>query len=384
MIKIEKLMRKNLIASACLAILGCCFISNVTAQSNAINIVTTSVPFLRISPDARAGGMGDAGIALSPDANAGFWNLGKVPFSTPPSSIGVTYTPWLQDIAQDVYMITLAGYHKLDEDQAFSGGIRYFNLGEIQFTDAAGTLLNTGRPFEFAIDFGYSRKISSTIGLGVALRYINSSLANGVASNGVTYKAGSTVAADLSLYGDNRDEEGAGLTYGVALSNLGGKIGYTDNAESKDYIPANMGAGIAYTWAFQELHKFTLALDINKLLVPSFPELTGDSTTDANAINDYHTQSVFSSWFKSFGDNSYSGAVGAEYTYNDQFSLRAGYYKETKEMGDRSYFTAGVGMKYQIFTFNFSYLAPSGNGVTRNPLSNTLRFSVLFDLGTQE
>jgi len=374
-------MRQNLLVSAFLIMLGCCSISSAFSQTDPINIVTTAVPFLRISPDARAGGMGDAGIAISPDANGGFWDLGKIPFAPTSDAVGITYTPWLQDIAQDVYMITLAGYHKLDEDQAFSGIIRYFNLWQIQFTDNNGSITCNGRPFEFGIDLGYSRKLSSSLGIGVALRYINSSLANGATNlnTGVTYKAGNAIAADLSLYGDNTSDDGSGLTYGVALTNLGSKIGYTDNAESKDYIPANMGAGVAYTWAFQEEHKVTLALDVNKLLVPAFP-----TDTSEQAINDYHTQSVFSSWFKSFGDNAYSGSIGAEYTYNDQFSLRAGYYMETKEMGDRSYFTAGVGMKYQIFTFNFSYLAPSGNGVTRNPLSNTLRFSVLFDLGPQQ
>ena len=375
-------MHKKLLALA-VAIASYSFLITANAQ-DPVNIVTTSVPFLRISPDARSGGMGDAGIALSPDANAGFWDLGKTPFATSPDAIGVTYTPWLKDIAQDVYMITLAGYHKLDDDQAFSGGIRYFNLGQIQFTDAFGSPLNTGRPHEFAIDFGYSRKISDALGIGVALRYINSSLANGVATNGVTYKAGNTFAADLSLYGDNTSDDGSGLTYGIALSNLGGKIGYTDNAETKDYIPANLGAGLAYTWAFQEQHKVTLSLDVNKLLVPAFPEITGNNAEDSARINDYHTQSVFSSWFKSFSASTYSVSLGGEYTYNDQFSLRAGYYKETKEMGNRSYFTAGVGMKYQIFNFNFSYLAPSGNGVTRNPLSNTLRFGVMFDLAPQE
>ncbi len=371
------MMQKKVLALV-LAIVCYNFLITASAQ-DPINIVTTAVPFLRISPDARAGGMGDAGIAISPDANSGFWDLGKTPFATTPDAIGITYTPWLQDIAQDVYMITLAGYHKLDEDQAFSAGIRYFNLGQIQFTDAFGNYLNTGRPHEFAIDLGYSRKLSNTIGLGVTLRYINSALANGVATNGVTYKAGNAVAADLSLYGNNTTDDGSGLTYGIALSNLGSKIGYTDNAESKDYIPANFGAGIAYTWAFQEEHKFTLSFDANKLLVPAFP-----TDTSQQAIDDYHTQSVFSSWFKSFSDNAYSGSLGAEYTYNNQFSLRAGYYMETKQMGDRSYFTAGVGLRYNVFDFNFSYLAPSGNGVTRNPLSNTLRFSVLFDLAPQQ
>jgi hypothetical protein len=372
------MMQKKLLALV-IAIASYSFLITANAQTAPVNIVTTAVPFLRISPDARAGGMGDAGIALSPDANASFWDLGKTPFSSTPDAIGVTYTPWLKDIAQDVYMITLAGYHKLDEDQAFSGGIRYFNLGQIQFTDFNGNLEGTGRPHEFAVDLGYSRKISSTLGIGVALRYINSALANGAVSGGVTYKAGNAFAADLSLYGNNTADDGSGLTYGITLSNLGSKIGYTDNAETKDYIPANLGAGLAYTWAFQEEHKFTLALDLNKQLVPAFP-----TDTSQQAVNDYHTQSVFSSWGKSFSANTYSASFGAEYTYNDQFSLRAGYYKETKQMGNRSFLTAGVGMKYQIFNFNFSYLAPSGNGVTRNPLSNTLRFSVLFDLSPQE
>lgn len=380
------MMRKKILASACLILLGCCCMQiSAIAQSDPINITTTATPFLRISPDARAGGMGDVGIAISPDANAGLWNLAKVPFATAPTAIGVTYTPWLKDIAKDVYMITLNGYHKLGDEQAFSAGIRYFNLGQIDFTDVNGNYLGSGRPFEFAIDLGYSRKLSSNLGIGVALRYINSSLANGVASTGVAYKAGSTVAADLSVTGDYTDEyDGHGARWGFVLSNLGGKIGYTDNAETKDYIPANMGLGGAYTWAFQEDHKITLAAEINKLLVPAFPEMTGDSAIDNNAINEYHTQSVFSSWFKSFGDNAYSGSIGAEYTYDNQFSLRAGYYKETKQMGNRSYFTAGLGLKYQIYTFNFSYLAPSGNGVNRNPLSNTLRFGLLFDFGQAE
>jgi hypothetical protein len=377
------MMQRKLMALTCLILAGCGLATTADAQDVApINIVTTAVPFLRISPDARAGGMGDAGIALSPDANSGFWDLGKLAFANSPDGIGITYTPWLKDIAQDVYLITLSGYHKLDEDQAFSASLRYFNLGQIQFVDYNGNPLNTSRPREFAFDLGYSRKISSKLGVGVALRYINSSLANG-SFNGVNYKAGNAIAADLSLYGDNTTEDGAGLTYGVALSNLGSKIGYTDNAESKDYIPANLGAGVGYTWVFQETSRLTLALDANKLLVPEVPPYTGDTTIDNQALNDYHTQSVFSSWFKSFSNNAYSVSVGAEYTYNDQFSLRAGYYKDSKAMGNRSYFTAGVGLKYNIFGFNFSYLAPSGNGVTRNPLSNTLRFSVLFDLAPQ-
>lgn len=347
---------------------------NITnAQTGSDQPVTTAVPFLRISPDARAGGMGDAGIATSADANAGYWNLAKTPFAKDNDAIGLTYTPWLKDIASDVFLATIAGYHKLDEDQSISGGIRYFSLGDIQFVNDLGFPTGTGRPREFSLDFGYSRKVSNKIGVGVALRYINSALANGAVTNGITYKAGSTVAADLSVFGNNTDDAGAGLSWGVALSNLGGKIGYTNNAQARDYIPANMGAGIAYTWAFQEINKFTLTADVNKLLVPTPP-------SDSASLVEYRTQSVFSSWFKSFSNNAFSVSAGAEYTYNNQFSARLGYYSDSRSLGKRSYFTAGIGVNYQVFGFNFSYLAPSGSGVTRNPLSNTLRFSILFNL----
>ncbi len=352
-------------------------------ETTPVNIVTTAVPFLRISPDARAGGMGDAGIATSPDANSAFWNLAKTPFASSQTAIGATYTPWLKDIAQDVYMASVSGYHQLDDQQAFSATIRYFNLGQIPFVDALGNPLQTSRPREFAVDLGYSRKLTESVGIGVALRYINSNLANGTI-NGVTYKPGNSVAADLSFYNDNTDETGAGFAWGVALSNLGSKIGYTDNALSKDFIPANLGAGLAYTWVFQETSKFSLALDANKLLVPSIPTFTGNQTEDSLAVADYYNSSVFGSWFKSFDNNAYTFSAGAEYTYNDQFAVRAGYFFEPKTQGNRKYFTAGVGLKYNTFGFNFSYLAPSGSGITRNPLSNTLRFGIIFDLAATD
>src|SRR6266487_3970504 len=368
------MIRITLKVTALFTLLGFGINKRTYAQdTQPINIVTTAVPFLRISPDARAGGMGDVGIATSPDANSVFWNLAKTPFATSSGSIGATYTPWLKDIAQDVYLATLAGYYKISDEQAISGSIRYFNLGEIQFVDFNGSPLNTSRPREFAIDFGYSRKIAEKLGVGVTLRYINSNLANG-SFNGVTYKAGNAIAADLSLFHNGLNDVGMGLTYGITISNLGSKIGYTNDAKSKDFIPANLGAGLAYTWVFQETSKFTLGLDVNHLMVPAAP-------FDSAGLADYRSSSVFNCWFKSFNNKAYTFSGGAEYTYNDQFSLRAGYFYEGKNQGGRRYFTAGVGLKYNVFGFNFSYLAPSGNGVTRNPLSNTLRFSVLFDLG---
>lgn len=350
-------------------------------KAQTLDIVTTAVPFLRISPDARSGGMGDVGIAVSPDANAVFWNRAKLPFAENQGGVAATFTPWLKDIAQDVYLATVGGYYQLDEESAISAGLRYFSLGSIQFTDYAGSITSTGRPREFSFDLGYSRKISDKLGVGVALRYINSSLANGYNNNGVTYKAGNAIAADLSLFGNNLDENGQGLTYGLSISNLGTKIGYTNDAQAKDFIPANFGLGVAYTFAFQEEHKITFGLDLNHLLVPAFPGYTGDTYDDSVKVADYRSQSILTSWGKSFSNKANTASIGAEYTYNDQFSLRAGYFLQPKSQGGQSYFTAGVGLKYNVFTFNFSYLAPSGNGVTRNALSNTIRFGVLFGLG---
>jgi hypothetical protein len=358
-----------------------------TAQAqdaDRINVVTSAVPFLRISPDARAGGMGDVGIATSPDANSAFWNLAKTPFSKSSKSISATYTPWLKDLGlNDVYLASLAGYYKLDEEQALSSSIRYFSLGNIQFTDFAGNDLQAFRPREFSIDFGYSRKLSDKLGLGVALRYINSNLAGGQALNGVTYKAGNAVAGDISLFHQGTDATGKGLNWGVTLSNLGSKISYTSDAQQKDYIPANLGIGIAHTSVFDETSKLTFGLDINKLLVPTPPAL-GDSA----ALVDYRSKSVISSWASSFGDagsfgnelKEFQASIGAEYSYNDQFMVRAGYFYEDRNKGNRKYFTMGAGIKYNVFGLNFSYLIPSGNGVNRNPLSNTLRFSLVFDL----
>ncbi len=360
-----------------------CANAQTTGDGNTINIVTTAVPFLRVSPDARTGGMGEAGIATLPDANSGFSNLAKIPFAESKTQVSATYTPWLRKITQDVYLAALSGYYKLDNEQAISVGLRYFNLGDIQFTTQDGVDNGQGRPREFGLDFGYTRKLSDNLSLGIALRYINSSLATG-AIGGTNYKAGNSVAGDLSLYHNGIDDQGKGLSWGLNISNLGAKIGYTDNAQAKDFIPANIGVGAAYTSVIDEDSKITLAADINHLLVPAFPILSSDeadSTVNQQKIDNYRATGVFESWFKSFDNKSYSVSLGAEYWYNNQFAARAGYYWETKEAGNRKYFTLGVGLKYNVFGFNFSYLVPSGgNGTTQNPLSNTLRFSLLFDL----
>lgn len=371
------------------------------AQNNKINVVTTAVPFLRISPDARAGGMGDLGIATSPDASSSYFNLGKVPFNPSPAGINLTYTPWLKKIVPDVYLASASGYYKMDETSAISGSLRYFSLGSIQFTDQNGSLQGQGNPREFGVDLGYSRRLSDNLGLGVGLKYIHSNLAAGATSSFGTYKAGNTVAADLGLYYSGLSEAGEGWAFGAALTNLGGKIAYTDNADQKDFIPANLGLGTTYTKVIDESNKVSFGLDINKLLVPTPPSFLTDGDTqytqdERDSINDtrasaYRNTSVITSWGKSFGDapggfseelKEFQISAGAEYTYNNQFSLRAGYFYEDQTKGNRRFFTAGVGLKYNVFGLNFSYLVPTGSGNTvQNPLSNTLRFSLVFDLG---
>ena len=356
------------------------------AQADQINVVTTAVPFLRISPDARAGGMGDIGVATSPDASSSFWNLAKSSFNTSKGAIMATYTPWLKDLVNDVYLMSLSGYYKLNDEEAIAGSIRYFSLGNIQFTDNLGNEWGAYRPRETSIDVGYSRKLSAKSGVGVGLKYINSNLTGGGVTQGsTTYKAGNAVAADLSFYNDNKNDAGNGWAFGVTLSNLGSKISYTENATQKDFIPANLGLGTTYSRKFNEQNSITFGLDINKLLVPTPP---ADPYT-AQQIAEYRSKGVLSSWFSSFGDapggfneelKEFQVSLGAEYWYNNQFALRAGYFNEAKTKGNRRYFTMGVGINYNVFGFNFSYLIPSGAGVNRKPLSNTLRFSVLFDL----
>ena len=367
-----------------LSLLFLFYLMQIFAQVNRINVVTTAVPMLRISPDARSGAMGDLGIATTPDANASFWNVAKVPYSEKKSALGITYTPWLKSLGlNDVYIVTAAGYYKFAENQAVSASLRYFNLGSIQFTDFAGNNLNEFRPREWAIDAGYSRSLSSKLGVGISLRYIFSNLANSTAG-GTAYKPGKAVSGDIALYYNGLNESGQGFTAGAVMSNLGSKINYTNNADGGDYIPANLGIGGMYHAVIDETSKISFGVDVNKLMVPTPP-----NDTAAAQLRKYRSKSVVSSWFSSFGDapggfseelQEFQVSTGAEYTYNNMFFVRAGYFYENKFKGNRRFFSAGVGVNYNKLTFNFSYLIPSGQGINQNPLSNTMRFGIIFDL----
>jgi len=360
---------------------------DIQAQ-NTINVVTSAVPFLRTSPDARAGGMGDLGVATMPDANAQFYNLAKYPFAKNNSGIGLTYTPWLKYLGvNDLFLASLAGYKKIDETQSISGSLRYFNLGDIEFTDNFGYSLGTGRPRELGLDFGYSRKLSDKLSLGIGLKYINSSLAN-VQIGGVAYKPGNAVAGDLGIYYVSNPDEGTGLSAGFSLSNLGSKISYTNEKNNSAFIPANLSVGGMYTLINNEVNKISFGLDIHKLIVPT-PPLQNDTL----GWEKYYSKTVVNSWFSSFGDapggfneelKEYSFSLGGEFIYNDQFALRAGYFYENKYKGNRENFSIGTGFTTNNIDINFSYLIPTGTGPNRNPLSNTIRFSLLFNLGPAE
>ena len=375
-------MKQTILKLATVAFLiGGTSIVKAQSISDQNKVVTTAVPMLRISPDARSTGMGETGIATEADAYSNFWNLGKTPFAKKNGSIGITYTPWLNDLdLKDIYLASLAGYYKLDETQALSFGLRYFSLGNIQFTDQSGQSLGENNPREFTVEGGYSRKLGAKTGLGIGVRYISSNLVNG-SYNGVNYKKGSSVAADLHFFHTGVKENGEGFNYGATLSNLGAKISYTDDNTQKDFIPANLGLGAAYTKVFDADSKITFALDLNKLLVP-----TPDTGT---AIAAYRKTGVVQSWGKGLTQAPGGGSekikeittsIGAEYWYKEQFSFRAGYFYESPLKGNRRYATVGAGLKYNVIGLNLAYIIPSGSGVTRNPLSNTIRFSLIFDM----
>ncbi|WP_276132410.1 type IX secretion system outer membrane channel protein PorV [Polluticoccus soli] len=359
------------------------------------NTITTAVPFLRISPDARSGAMGDVGIAISPDANAQYWNLSKLPFAAKPYGISMTYTPWLKDLVPDIFLAYLSGYSKFgqNDNQAISASFRYFSLGEINYTDAQGQSLGTGKPNELALDLGYSRRLSENLSAGLGFRYIHSAIASGLSAGlqSAQYSPGNAVGADLGVYYTKTTEideyRNRNLSLGAILSNVGSKISYTSTR--RDFIPINLGLGGAYTYQADEYNKVTFALDLNKLLVPTpIDTNTDNDPVDQPQFDPRNDKGVVSGMLGSFGDapggfseelKEFQVSVGAEYWYQNQFAVRAGYFYENKDKGDRKYLTVGLGVRYQVFNLNFSYLIPSGSGTNRNPLSNTLRFSLLFE-----
>lgn len=366
--------------------------THVRAQSGSsddvagVNTVSTAVPFLRITPDARSAGMGDVGLATSPDATAIYYNASKLAFSENKLGVSLSYTPWLKNLGiTDIFLASVGAYYRIDELQTFHSSLRFFSLGNITFTDYLGNINGDFKPRELAFDAGYARKLSDKFSLGAAARYIYSNLAAGQEVSSTEVKAGHAVGVDLTatymqeltLKNNRRGIVSAGL----AITNIGSKISYTEDAQNKDFIPANLGIGAGFRWFTNDYNEIAFYADINKLLAP-----TPTTEVDENNNYVYKQKSSIGGIFSSFADapggfkeemQELMYSIGAEYWYDQQFGVRAGYFHEHRLKGNRKYFTAGVSVKYSVFGLDFSYLVPTSS--QRNPLDNTFRFTLQFD-----
>lgn len=371
---------------------------NVNAQKNApnynealgqdaMNAINTAVPFLRIAPDSRSGAMGDAGIAISPDAYAQIWNSSKLAFAETPYGVSITYVPWLRQLISDMNLAYVSGYYRLDKLQTIGASLRYFTMGNVNFFDNNGNGIGSYSPHEMAVDLSYNRKLSDNFSLGLAGRFIYSNLTGGQGGqdNGQV-EAGKSFAIDINGYYTDKlklADYNCDWAFGFNISNLGAKLGYT--SDTKDFIPTNLGLGGAFTMQLDKYNKITATVDFNKLLVPTPPICsTGENGDRVILSGKDDNVGIIQGMFQSFGDapdgfkeemNEITTSLGAEYWYANQFAARLGYFHENAKKGNRKYFTAGVGLKMRMLGLDFSYLIPSGN-FSNSPLKNTWRFSL--------
>jgi len=363
-----------------------------------LNAIQTAVPFLSIAPDSRGGGMGDVGVASTPDVNSQHWNIGKYAFLDSKGGFAISYTPWLRNLIPDINLAYLTGFFRIDEQQVISTSLRYFSLGNITFTNIDGSFAGQYNPNEFAVDAGYSRLFTDNFSGGIAFRFIRSDLTSGQAtSDGQDTKAGISFAADLGFYYQNEvnvGESDGEWAAGISLTNMGTPISYTVDAD-KTPIPTNMRIGGRFSYNIDEYNSVAFHADLNKLLVPT-PPVKGfnEDSTDVVVVRGKEPPgSTVLGMVQSFydapgGENgSYSTfteeireiafSLGVEYWYRDQFAVRTGYFHEHASKGNRKYFTVGVGMKLNVFALDFAYLVPT-NGQS-SPLANTLRFTLGFN-----
>lgn len=350
--------------------------------------INTAVPFLTIAPDSRSGAMGDAGVALSPDVNANYWNPSKLSFIEGQDNLSLSYSPWLRKLVSDVNLAYLSYARKLDERNTIGVSMRYFNLGSIQLIDNSQADQGTFSPNEFSIDGSFARKFGQNFSLGLTFRYIRSGLSNGAVVSSQQTKAGNAVAADVSAYyrmPTRQFGKDADLSFGANFSNIGTKMSYTSNGQSY-FLPTNFRIGAADTWYLDNYSQFTLTLDLNKLMVPT-PPIRNSSGAIVSGKDD--NVSVPAGIFGSFADapggfseelKEISYGAGAEYGYNKQFFLRAGYFYDNPSKGNRRYATVGTGFKYDIFNLDLSYLIAAQQN---SPLANTLRFTLSANFGSK-
>ncbi len=359
-----------------------------------LNAITSAVPFLMIGPDSKQGALGDAGAATDPDINSIHWNGSKLAFTEKTFGAGFTVTPWLRNLVPDINMYYLSGYGRLNKRQVVGASLRYFSLGTIEFTDINGTNYGSYRPNEFAMDLAFSQKLSKNFSLGVATRFINSTINKYVSSNGQQGNAASTFAVDLSAFYKSNEFMAGGKKMiaqgGLAITNMGDKIRYSND---QNFLPANLRLGGGLKTKLDEFNNFNAYLDFNKLLVPTPPDYEIDGNNqivlDADgkkvvAAGKDPNVPVIEGMLQSFSDapggfkeemHEINTSVGVEYDYNNIFAVRGGYFHEHKTKGGRQYFTVGVGFKFKVITVDGSYLIPTS---LQNPLQRTWRLTLSF------
>ena len=375
----------TLLTSSALLLLGLATVQSAKAEDEVrdqFNPVRTGVTSLSVAPDARAGGMGDVGAATDPDVHSQYWNPAKFPFTISRAGIAINYTPWLRKLTTGIALLNAAGYVRLGDYQALSASLRYFTLGEVE-----GGENITVRPYEMSFDAAYSRMLSEKFSAAVGLRYIYSDISGHYDDNST---AGSAFAADIALYYSTylmMGQRECQLAWGLNINNIGSKISYGDDRSY--FIPTNLRLGLSYMIPLNEYNRISISADANKLLVPSMP-LQGSDETDEDyqerLDREYYNKSSISGIFTSFGDSErgFKGemeeiqwSIGAEYTYNDKFSLRAGYHHESNMQGNRKYATVGAGFRMNVMAIDAGYVIATS---ASNPLDQTLRVSLTFDM----
>ena len=364
---------------------------------NEFNPITTGVTSLSIAPDARGASMGDLGAATEPDANSQFWNPSKYAFAYSSGALSLSYTPWLRKLVNDIFLANLSGYYKLGsgDNQAISASLRYFSLGEVNTSGPTGDAGQTLNPYEMSVDVGYSRKLSEKFSMGVVFRYIYSDLGFSDSYAGDQTTGASAFSADISGYfttypiiGRNECQ----FSWGWDISNIGTKVSY-DNGNYPAFLPANLRLGASFTFPLADYHNLSINLDANKLLVPARPRESDydTATTEGqqeylDALEDWENTSGIAGIFKSFTDapggakeefREITWSLGAEYSYNNQFFLRAGYFYENEYKGNRQYFGLGAGFSLNVVRLDASYMIATAQ---TSPLDQTLRFTLTFDM----
>ena len=378
---------KRLTILTFLVALGSVAIAQYSETGQSSNYISTGMPILLIAPDATAGGLGDAGVASLPDAYSAHWNNAKFAFIEGSMGFSTTYTPWLRNLkVADMNLLYLSGYYRINNRSTVAAGLTYFTLGDMDHTDVNGNVIGTLHPNEFAFDVTYALKLTDELAMGASGRFIRSDLTNGAvvssegAENTSTHSANS-LAADIGLYYQKEIDKEQSFALGAFISNLGAKLSYSDDDNDKEFLPANLRIGGRYTNRIDDYNKINLLLDLNKLLVPT-PPLRSD-TTQGN----YNNIGVIQGALQSFNDapggmseelKEVQLSIGAEYWYAETFAARMGYFYEHESKGGRQYLTIGAGMRYNIFSFDISYLVPTTR-ISTNPLAHTLRIQLSVD-----